>query len=75
MAAAISAARPSALAARNPCELLACNARKVSAAAMPEGKRSCSILIICLFMGMAIVPPSTAIKNTQASISGTDIDW
>jgi hypothetical protein len=46
-----------------------------SAAAMPEGKRSCSILIICRFIGMAIVTPSTAMKNTQASISGTDIDW
>src|SRR5215471_13146263 len=73
--AAMIPARPSALAARRPCELLACSARKVSAAAMPEGKRSCSILIICRFMGMAIVTPSTAMKNTQASISGTDIDW
>src|SRR4051812_11712627 len=42
---------------------------------MPEGKRSCSILIICRFIGIAIVTPSTAIKNTQASMSGTDIDW
>jgi hypothetical protein len=32
-------------------------------------------LIICRFMGMAIVTPSTAIKNTHASMSGTDIDW
>jgi hypothetical protein len=29
---------------------------------------------ICFFIGMAIVTPSTAIKNTQASMSGTDID-
>jgi hypothetical protein len=43
--------------------------------ATPEGNRSCSILIICRFMGMAIVTPSTAMKNTHASISGTDIDW
>ena len=70
----MSAARPSALAARRPCELLACSARKVSAAAMPDGKRNCSTLIICRFIGMAMVTPSTAMKNTQASISGTDID-
>jgi hypothetical protein len=41
---------------------------------MPEGKRTCSILMIS-FMGMAIVTPSMAMKNTQASISGTGIDW
>ena len=58
-----------------PCALLACSARSVSAAAMPDGKRSCSMLIICRFIGMAMVTPSTAMKNTQASISGTDIDW
>jgi hypothetical protein len=73
--AAMSPARPSALAGRRPRELLACSARKVSAAAMPEGKRSCSTLIICRFIGMAMVTPSTAIKNTQASMSGTDIEW
>jgi hypothetical protein len=58
-----------------PCAVLLCSARSVSAAATPEGKRSCSMLIICRFMGMAIVTPSTAMKNTQASMSGTDIDW
>ncbi len=72
--AAISPASASALAARRPCALSAWSAFKVSAAAMPEGKRSCSILIICRFMGMAIVTPSTAMKNTQASMSGTGIE-
>jgi uncharacterized oligopeptide transporter (OPT) family protein len=37
---AITPARPRALAASRPCELLECRARNVSAAAMPEGKRS-----------------------------------
>jgi hypothetical protein len=73
--AAISPAIPSALAARMPCEALTLSALSVSAAAMPDGKRSWSTLIICRFMGIAIVTPSTAIKNTHASISGIDIDW
>ncbi len=51
--------------------LCECSARSVSAAAMPLGKRSCSMLIICRFIGIAIVTPRTARKNTQASISGT----
>ena len=58
--------------ALSPCE---CSARSVSAAAMPLGKRSCSMLIICRFIGMAIVTPSTARKNTQASISGIGKGW
>ena len=47
------------------------SARSVSAAAMPLGKRSCSMLIICRFMGIAMVTPSTARKNTHASIAGS----
>ena len=40
---------------------------------MPLGKRSCSTLIIWRFMGIAMVTPSTARKNTHASMSGSDI--
>jgi hypothetical protein len=40
---------------------------------MPLGKRSCSILIICRFMGMAMVTPSTARQNTHASMVGSDM--
>ncbi len=36
------------------------------AAAMPDGKRSRSTLIICRFMGMASVTPSTARKKIHA---------
>ncbi|MNK89419.1 hypothetical protein D3C87_1094290 [compost metagenome] len=38
---------------------------RVVAAAVPEGKRSCSTLIICRFMGMASMTPSMARKNVQ----------
>src|SRR4030095_12570407 len=37
---------------------------------MPLGKRSCSTLIIWRFIGIAMVTPSTARKNTQASSVG-----
>jgi hypothetical protein len=40
---------------------------------MPLGNRSCSMLIICRFMGIAIVTPSSARKKTQASIVDSDI--
>jgi len=66
---ASSPAQPSARAERSPLSPVACKARRVSAAAMPLGKRSCSTLIIWRFMGMAIVTPSTESRNTQASIS------
>jgi hypothetical protein len=65
---ATSPAHASARAERRPEAPAACSARRVSAAAMPLGKRSCSTLIICRFIGMAIVTPSTASRNTQASI-------
>jgi hypothetical protein len=37
---------------------------------MPLGKRSCSTLIIWRFIGIAIVTPSTARKNTHARSVG-----
>jgi hypothetical protein len=40
---------------------------------MPLGKRSCSTLIICRFMGIAMVTPSTERQNTHASMVGRDI--
>ena len=70
---ASSPAQPSARAERSPPAPAACSARSVSAAAMPLGKRSCSTLIICRFMGIAIVTPSTESRNTHASIDGSDI--
>ena len=66
-------AQPSARAERAPLPPAAWSAASVSAAAMPLGKRSCSTLIICRFMGIAMVTPSTARKNTHASMSGSDI--
>jgi hypothetical protein len=66
-------ATPSARAERSPRSPAEWSARSVSAAAMPLGKRSCSMLIICRFMGMAIVTPSTARKKTHASMMGNDM--
>jgi hypothetical protein len=68
--AAISPAIPSAFAARIPFCPCECKARNVSAAATPLGKRSCSMLIICFFIGMAIVTPRMARKKTHAKVSG-----
>ena len=53
-------------AARAPSEY---KVRSVTAAAIPVGKRSCSTLTICRFIGIAMVTPSTASTNTQANIS------
>ena len=66
---------PSALAARMPFSPCEWSARRVSAAATPLGKRSCSMLIICFFIGTAIVTPRMARKNTHASVSGTGSAW
>ena len=68
---ATSPAQPRARAERMPLSPTEWSARSVSAAAMPLGKRSCSMLTICRFMGIAIVTPSTARKNTHASIVGS----
>ncbi len=68
---AMSPAHPSARAERIPASPVACSARRVSAAAMPLGKRSCSTLIIWRFIGIAIVTPSTASRRTQASMSAS----
>jgi hypothetical protein len=73
LAAATSPAQPNAFAERMPFPPAAWSARSVSAAAMPLGKRNCSTLIICRFMGMAMVTPSTASRKTQASMTGSDI--
>jgi hypothetical protein len=67
-------AMPSARAARVPLSPEECSARSVSAAAMPLGKRSCSMLIICRFIGTAMVTPSTARKKIHPSMSGSDSD-
>ena len=55
---------------RIPVSPTAWRARRVSAAAMPLGKRSCSRLIIWRFMGTAMVTPSTERKNTHAIMVG-----
>ena len=70
---ASSAAQPSARAERMPDSPTEWSARSVSAAAMPLGNRSCSTLIICRFIGMAMVTPSTARQNTHASMVGSDM--
>jgi hypothetical protein len=67
-----SPAQPRARAERAPRPPTAWSARRVSAAAMPLGKRSCSMLIICRFMGMAMVTPSTERKKIHASITGSE---
>ena len=73
--AASTPATPSALAARIPFAPCECRARKVSAAATPLGKRSCSMLIICFFIGTAIVTPRMARKKTHANVSGSESAW
>jgi hypothetical protein len=70
--AARSAAQPSAFAERIPVLPVEWSAWSVSAAAIPLGKRSCSMLIICRFIGIAMVTPSTASRNTHASMSGSE---
>ncbi len=70
--AAMSAAQPSAFAERTPVLPVEWSAWSVSAAAMPLGKRSCSMLIICRFIGMAMVTPSTASRKIHASMSGSE---
>jgi hypothetical protein len=47
------------------------SSRNDSVSAIPLGKRSCSTLIICRFIGIAMVTPSTASRNTHASMSGS----
>ena len=71
-AAARSPAQPRAFADPMPLLPVEWSARSVSAAAIPLGKRSCSMLTICRFIGIAIVTPSTARRKTQASINGND---
>jgi hypothetical protein len=66
-------AQPSPRADRIPDSPTEWSARSVSAAAMPLGKRRCSTLIICRFMGIAMVTPSTERQNTHASIVGSDM--
>ena len=73
--AARSPAMPSALAARMPFAPWEWSARKVSAAATPLGKRSCSMLIICFFIGTAMVTPRMARKKTHANVSGSESAW
>ena len=68
-------ARPSALAARMPLAPCEWSARSVSAAATPLGKRNCSMLIICFFIGTAMVTPRIARKKTQARVSGIERGW
>ena len=73
---ASSPAPPRARAERMPLSPTEWSARSVSAAAIPLGKRSCSMLIICRFMGIAMVTPSTDRKNTHASMAGRDmVPW
>ncbi len=73
--AASTPAMPSAWAARIPFSPCECSARNVSAAAMPLGKRSCSTLIICRFIGTAMVTPRMARKNTQPNVSPSGSGW
>ena len=44
------------------------SALRVSAAAMPVGNLSCSTLIICCFMGMAMTTPSMAMLEIQKNM-------
>ena len=70
---AISPARPSARAERAAASPTECSARSVSAAAIPLGNRSCLTLIICLFIGIAMVTPMTATKKIQANMTDNGI--
>ena len=65
--------KPSDFAERIPVLPVEWSAGGFSAAAIPLGKRSCSdVDHLSALIGMAMVTPSTASRNTHASMSGSE---